>query len=144
MFAGDYNIWYYRRMQGIAFVDGGARGNPGPAGIGAIIDGPCPVAISTYIGEATNNVAEYSALIAVAKAGVEKGYASLDIFADSELMVRQIKGIYKVKDAKLKTLYLEAQKYLQQLKTFTITHIPREQNSRADKLVNEAIDYGRY
>lgn len=131
-------------MQGTAFVDGGARGNPGPAGIGAIIDGPKPVEISTYIGETTNNVAEYSALIAVAKSGLEKGYSSLDIFADSELMVRQIKGIYKVKDAKLKTLYLEAQKYLQQFKTFTITHIPRAQNARADKLVNEAIDYGRH
>lgn len=129
-------------MQGRAFVDGGARGNPGPAGIGAIIDGQNPVAFGKYIGETTNNVAEYSALIAVVKAGLEKGYTALDIFADSELMVRQIKGIYKVKDAKLKELYLEAQKYLQQLKTYTITHIPRAQNSRADALVNEAIDLG--
>lgn len=129
-------------MQGRAFVDGGARGNPGPAGIGAIIDGQVPVAFGSYIGEATNNVAEYSALVAVAKIGLEKGYTSLDIFADSELMVRQIKGIYKVKDAKLKELYLEAQKYLQQLKSFTITHIPRAQNARADALVNAAIDLG--
>lgn len=100
------------------------------------------VAFGQYIGETTNNVAEYSALIAVAKAALEKGYTSLDIFADSELMVRQIKGIYKVKDAKLKELYLEAQKYLQQLRTYTLTHIPRAQNSRADALVNDAIDRG--
>lgn len=129
-------------MHGKAFVDGGARGNPGPAGIGAIIDGQVAVAFGQYIGETTNNVAEYSALIAVAKAALEKGYTSLDIFADSELMVRQIKGIYKVKDAKLKELYLEAQKYLQQLRTYTLTHIPRAQNSRADALVNDAIDRG--
>jgi ribonuclease HI len=129
-------------MHGKAFVDGGARGNPGPAGIGAIIDGQVSVAFGQYIGEATNNVAEYSALIAVAKAALEKGYTSLDIFADSELMVRQIKGVYKVKDVKLKELYLEAQKYLQQLSTYTLTHIPRSQNSRADALVNEAIDRG--
>ena len=127
-------------MKGKAFVDGGARGNPGPAGIGAVIDGPAKIEISEYIGETTNNVAEYSALIRMLEQGLKKGYSELDIFADSELMVKQIKGEYRVKNENLRGLYLEAQKYLQQLKKFTITHIRREFNKDADKLVNEAID----
>jgi ribonuclease HI len=129
-------------MKGKVFVDGGARGNPGPAGIGGVIQGPIPVAVWEYLGAATNNVAEYTALIRTVEAGLKKGYSDLDIFADSELMVRQVKGIYKVKNATLKTLFCEAQKQLQQLKKYTITHIPRELNSAADKLVNEAIDHG--
>lgn len=129
-------------MKGKAFVDGGARGNPGPAGAGAVIEGPLPLNIHKFLGSATNNVAEYTALVLMLEKALESGYTELDIFADSELMVRQIKGIYKVKNEGLKPLYLEAQKNLQQLKKYTITHIRRELNGAADKLVNEAIDHG--
>lgn len=127
-------------MKGKLFCDGGARGNPGPAGAGALVQGDKPLTISKYIGEATNNVAEYSALVFGLKKAVENGYTELDIFADSELMVKQIKGEYKVKNQTLLNYYYEAQKYLQQLETYTITHIRREYNKEADKLVNEAID----
>ncbi len=129
-------------MHGKAFVDGGARGNPGPAGAAGIVEAAHGhgFSINKYLGETTNNVAEYSALILMLEKAIHKGFTELDIYADSELMVRQIKGVYKVKDSKLKGLYLEAIKYLQQLKKYTITHIKREYNQEADKLVNEVID----
>ena len=128
-------------MQGKVFVDGGSRGNPGPAGIGGIVQGDIPIKVSRFIGNTTNNVAEYTALVETVKEAVSKGYTELDIYADSELMVRQIQGKYKVKNEGLKPLFMEAQKYLQQLKSYTITHIVRELNTDADSLVNEALDH---
>lgn len=129
-------------MKGTGFVDGGARGNPGPAGAGGVLTGAKPFFISEYLGETTNNVAEYTALILLLRKAVELGYDELEIFADSELMVRQIGGQYKVKDAKLKELFAQAKEQIAKLKNFSLTHVRREQNKDADKLVNEAIDRG--
>lgn len=133
---------YGGKMQGKAYIDGGARGNPGPAGAGAIVLGPQPIRISKYIGNTTNNIAEYTALNLMLKEALEKGYRQLDIYTDSELLARQIKGEYKVKNSQLKVLHFEALTYLQKLEKFTINHIYREYNIEADRLVNEAIDHG--
>ncbi|MDR2431931.1 MAG: ribonuclease HI family protein [Candidatus Margulisbacteria bacterium] len=127
-------------MKGIGFVDGGARGNPGPAGSGAVLAGARPFTISKYLGETTNNVAEYTALLLLLQKALELGYSELEIFADSELMVKQIGGQYKVKDVKLKKLFAQATAYIARLKKFSLSHIPRAQNKEADRLVNEAID----
>jgi len=129
-------------MKGTGFVDGGARGNPGPAGAGAALTGEKPFTVSEYLGETTNNVAEYTALLLLLQKALELGYDELTVFADSELMVRQIGGQYKVKDAKLKELFAQAKSYIAKLKTFSLTHVPREQNKEADRLVNAAIDRG--
>ncbi|MDR2429082.1 MAG: ribonuclease HI family protein [Candidatus Margulisbacteria bacterium] len=130
-------------MKGRGFVDGGARGNPGPAGAGAVLLGDRPLTISEYLGAATNNVAEYTALILLLRKAVELGYNELEVFADSELMVRQINGQYKVKDEKLRALCFQAAESIAKLRKFSLTHVPRAQNKAADKLVNEAIDRGR-
>ena len=130
-------------MKGRGFVDGGARGNPGPAGAGAVLLGDRPLAISEYIGTATNNVAEYTALILLLRKAVELGYSELEVFADSELMVRQINGQYKIRDEKLRALCFQAAELITKLRKFSLTHVPRAQNKAADKLVNEAIDRGR-
>ncbi|MDR1997428.1 MAG: ribonuclease HI family protein [Candidatus Margulisbacteria bacterium] len=129
-------------MKGIGFVDGGARGNPGPAGAGAVLDGPRPLALSRYLGETTNNVAEYTALVLLLREALAAGYTELEVFADSELMVRQINGIYKVKDAKLRELFFQATELAARLQKFSLTHVPRAKNQAADRLVNEAIDHG--
>lgn len=129
-------------MQGTGFVDGGARGNPGPAGAGAVLTGEQPFELSKYLGETTNNVAEYTALILLLQKSLELGYDELDVFADSELMVRQINGQYKVKDEKLKKLFVQAKADIIKLKKFSLSHIPRAENKTADRLVNEAIDRG--
>jgi ribonuclease HI len=127
-------------MKAKIYTDGGARGNPGPAGIGAWIDGPKSQEISEYIGEATNNVAEYKALIAGIKGAKKLEYDEIEIFCDSQLIVEQVKGNYKVKKEHLKGLCSEARLALNDFKTISITHIPREENKIADRLVNEAID----
>jgi len=129
-------------VKGTGFVDGGARGNPGPAGAGAALTGEKPFTVSEYLGETTNNVAEYTALLLLLQKALGLGYDELTVFADSELMVRQINGQYKVKDAKLKELFAQAKGYIAKLKTFSLTHVPREQNKEADRLVNAAIDRG--
>jgi len=131
---------YILDVKGKLYTDGGARGNPGPAGIGAVIEGPKPLEVSEYIGETTNNVAEYKARVEGLKAALDNKYNELDIYADSELMVKQIKGDYRVKNAGLKPLYNEAIQYLQKLNHYTIQHVYRENNKPADRLVNEAID----
>lgn len=128
-------------MFGKAYIDGGARGNPGPAGAGAVINGPKPLKLSRFLGNATNNVAEYSALILMLQSALVNGYTKLEIFTDSELLARQIQGKYKVKNSNLKSLYLEALSLLQKLESFSINHIYRENNQEADQLVNEAIDH---
>ena len=129
-------------MKGTGFVDGGARGNPGPAGAGAALTGEKPLEISKYLGETTNNVAEYTALVLLLQKALELGYDELEVFADSELMVKQINGQYKVKDAKLRELFFQATEYIAKLKKFSLVHVPREKNKEADRLVNEAIDRG--
>ncbi len=130
-------------MQLVLWTDGGARGNPGPAGIGVVITdaaGTLVAEIAEYIGEATNNQAEYRALIAGLERARELGATRIDIRMDSELVVRQLQGEYKVKNEKMKPLYTEATHLLRGFEHYTIAHVRREQNAEADKLVNQAID----
>ncbi len=125
------------------YTDGASRGNPGQAGAGAVIldeNGRELAARGEYLGICTNNVAEYKALISGLRMAVEVGCAELNIFLDSELIVRQLTGRYKVKNATLKPLFLQVQQLLQRLERFTITHVPRSENSRADELANQGID----
>lgn len=124
-------------------VDGGARGNPGPAGIGAVLfDGDdAPVAeLAEAIGEATNNVAEYRALIAGVAMALARGIVSLDVYSDSELVIKQLQGSYKVKNEGLKPLYREALAELGRLENYRLFAVPREKNAHADALVNKALD----
>lgn len=125
-------------------IDGGARGNPGPAGIGVILKnqdtGKYVHEAGFYIGRATNNVAEYSALIRSLELAELYGAKSVVIHSDSELMVKQITGVYKVKSPDLKELYERAQMLMLRFDTWQIKHVYREQNKRADQLVNMALD----
>jgi ribonuclease HI len=125
------------------FVDGGARGNPGPAGIGVRLetsDGELVEELADAIGATTNNQAEYQALIAGLELALDRGVKELVVFADSELIVRQMNGEYRVKDTKLQPLHARAAHLVHELPDVEIRHIPREQNGDADRLVNEAID----
>ena len=125
------------------YTDGGARGNPGPAGIGARLTtaaGDVVEDVSDYIGRATNNVAEYQALIAGLEVALDRGVERLDVFLDSELVVRQVNGQYKVKDAGLKPLHQQACVLLSRFHEVDVRHVRREQNAAADALVNQAID----
>ncbi|MBI5049078.1 MAG: ribonuclease HI family protein [Deltaproteobacteria bacterium] len=125
------------------YVDGASRGNPGDAGIGVVIatgSGKTLKEIAKYLGKATNNVAEYQALIAALKEAKSLDVEAIKIFADSELMVKQIKGEYKVKSAGLLPLYKEAKGLLMQFSRYDIIHINRERNTEADRLANQAID----
>ena len=129
----------------IAHSDGGARGNPGPAGYGVVIkdeSGRKVAALSEYLGHQTNNFAEYQGLIAALEYAIEHGPKALKVISDSELLVRQIKGIYKVKNAVLQDLHGRAQELTAQLDWFSIGHAFREQNQEADRLANEAMDKG--
>jgi len=129
----------------IAHSDGGARGNPGPAGYGVVIkdeSGRKVAALSEYLGAQTNNFAEYQGLIAALEYAVEHGPKALKVISDSELLVRQIKGVYKVKNAVLKDLHARAKDLIAQLEWFSIGHALREHNQEADHLANEAMDKG--
>lgn len=123
--------------------DGGARGNPGPAGIGIVVrakDGTELVTLGRFIGRATNNVAEYRALIAALQQARELGAKRIAIRGDSELVVKQMKGEYRVKNEALRCLYDEAQSLLRQFEHATIDHNYRNKNALADKLANLAMD----
>ncbi len=125
------------------YTDGGARGNPGPAGIGAVLlsaGGDVVDELADSIGTATNNVAEYQALLAGLELALDRDVESLEVFLDSELVVRQINGQYKVKDATLKALHSQAMYLLHQFHEVDVQHVRREQNTAADALVNKAID----
>jgi ribonuclease HI len=127
----------------IAHVDGGARGNPGPAGYGVVIEDHVgrPLAeFSRYLGHRTNNFAEYSGLIAALKYVLENSHSAVRVLSDSELMVRQMNGIYKVRSPELRPLYEEARALARRLKWFRIEHVRREKNADADRLANEAMD----
>src|ERR1700686_1674755 len=129
----------------IAHSDGGARGNPGPAGYGVVIQdeaGRKVAALSEYLGHQTNNFAEYQGLIAALEYAIKHGPKALKVISDSELLVRQIKGIYKVKNAVLQDLYGRAKQLIAQLEWFSIGHALREHNQEADRLANEAMDKG--
>lgn len=125
------------------WTDGGARGNPGPAGIGVVVKdntGKTLAEISEYIGEATNNQAEYRALIAALHTAKSLGAEEIDVYLDSQLIVEQINRNYKVKDADLAKLFVEAWNVLQGFRKTHFSHVPRERNREADLLVNQAID----
>jgi ribonuclease HI len=125
------------------WTDGGARGNPGPAAYAFVIeadDGPVLDAQGVAIGVATNNVAEYSALVAGLRRASELGVLELEVLSDSELMVKQMRGEYRVKNADLKTLFLDASNAARSIGAVTYTHVRREHNELADRLVNEALD----
>ena len=129
----------------IAHSDGGARGNPGPAGYGVVIvdeSGRKVAQLSEYLGHQTNNFAEYQGLIGALEYALEHGPKALKLISDSELLVRQIKGIYKVKNATLQDLHSRAKELIAQLDWFSIGHALREQNRDADRLANEAMDKG--
>jgi len=125
------------------FTDGGARGNPGPAGIGAVIldkQGNAVAEISEYIGEATNNQAEYKALIAGLTKAKELGAREIEVFLDSELVAKQLNREYRVKDKELAPLFVQAYNISLGFKKIVFKHIAREKNKLADKLVNQALD----
>src|SRR5262249_48030874 len=129
----------------IAHTDGGARGNPGPSGFGVVIKdegGRKVAALSQYLGHQTNNFAEYQGLIAALEYAVTHGPKALRVVSDSELLVRQITGEYKVKHATLQALHARAKELIVQLDWFSIGHALREHNQEADRLANEAMDKG--
>jgi ribonuclease HI len=128
-----------------AHSDGGARGNPGPAGYGVVIkdeSGRKVAALSRYLGHQTNNFAEYQGLIAALEYTLEHGPKALKLISDSELLVRQIKGIYKVKNPTLQDLHARAKELIGKLEWFSIGHALREHNQEADRLANDAMDKG--
>jgi len=128
-----------------AYSDGGARGNPGPSGYGVVIQdqaGKKIAALSEYLGHQTNNFAEYQGLIAALEYAVKHGHKALKVVSDSELLVRQIKGIYKVKNLALKDLHARAKELIAQLDWFSIGHVLRGHNQEADELANAAMDKG--
>lgn len=129
-------------MKATIFSDGGSRGNPGEAAIGYVIKlGEATVFESgQLIGIATNNVAEYTAIIRGLQKAKQLGFYDVEVFVDSQLVEKQLKGEYKVKSPELKLLYDELKSEIRSLKSFTVSHVRREFNKQADKLVNEALD----
>lgn len=126
----------------IIATDGASHGNPGPAAIGAILkdeQGRLITSISQGIGQATNNQAEYRAIIAALENAIRLGASQVDIRSDSELLVRQINGQYRVKKASLRPLYLQVKQLQSKLESFTITHIPGQENTEAHNLANMAL-----
>jgi len=123
------------------FIDGSSKGNPGPAGIGVVIchEGEVIKNISSYIGEATNNVAEYTALIYALQEALIQRAESLKINTDSQLLARQLNMVYKVRDAKIANLYMQARHLMSAFKKIIINNIPREENRGADKLATQSI-----
>ena len=129
----------------IAHCDGGSRGNPGPSGYGAVIEdaeGRVVARLSEYLGKQTNNYAEYSGLLAVLAWALEHGAGRLRVVSDSELMVKQMKGQYKVASPTLRPLWEEAKRRAARLDRFEMRHTLRGGNQEADRLANEAMDKG--
>lgn len=132
----------------VGHIDGGARGNPGPAGYGVHLEERIEgdeerrleAELFGYLGTTTNNIAEYAALLALLEYAVPLQPAALEIFSDSELLVRQMEGRYRVKDARLKVLHAEARRLVAALQKVSIRHVRREQNRDADALANRAMD----
>lgn len=124
----------------VIYTDGASSGNPGPAGIGAVIRiNGHKTTISEYIGKTTNNVAEYTALIKALQYTRQKKIRSVEVFTDSELLVKQIHGIYRVRNEGLIPLYNKVISLLSSFDSFSIIHVPREKNKEADSLSKEAI-----
>lgn len=132
-----------QRSRLVVHVDGGARGNPGPAAIGVVVSGPDGAVLDELaepIGVATNNVAEYRALLRGVQRAADLGAREVELINDSELVARQLNGVYKVKHPAMKPLYQEAITALGGFDRWKIRSVPRAQNARADALVNEALD----
>ncbi len=130
-------------MRARLHTDGGARGNPGPAGIGAVLfdpDGNVIGELAEGIGAATNNVAEYTALVEGLDLALRKGVTDVEVFMDSELVVSQVKGLWKIKNERLRALAAKAQSLLSKFDSFTLEHVRREQNADADALANQGMD----
>ena len=130
-------------MRLLVHVDGGARGNPGPAAIGAVVsapDGEVLEEAAERIGEATNNVAEYRAVLLGLERARALGATEVEVINDSELVARQLQGAYKVKHAGLRPLYDQAMEALEGFERWSVRSVPREQNAHADRLVNAALD----
>ena len=128
-------------------VDGGSRGNPGPAAAAAVAaapDGEVLLERGEYLGEATNNVAEYRALLLGLTLATELGATEVEVVNDSEVIAKQVKGEYKVKNAGLKPLYLEAMKALAGFDSWVVRSVRREHNDHADALVNQTLDAARF
>jgi ribonuclease HI len=126
-----------------AYIDGGARGNPGPAGYGVHIESPDGEVLAELhggIGIATNNVAEYHGLLAALQWAIDHGHSDVHIRADSELLVKQMRGEYKVKNPGLQPLYVRARLMVMQLSNVTFEHVRRERNKDADRLSNLGMD----
>lgn len=129
--------------EAILWSDGAARGNPGLAGAGAVLkkpDGEVMAEESKFLGHATNNVAEYQALLVGLKRALDMGIRRIEVRADSELLIKQLKGEYRVKDEKLKLLFADAKALLARFASIKLLHVRREHNSDADRLANAAID----
>jgi ribonuclease HI len=127
----------------LIYIDGASRGNPGEAGFGIYVAdaaGAERAALYGYLGRASNNVAEYQALIHALRWALEQGERRVRVFSDSELVVRQIEGRYKVKHPAMIPLHREASSLLRRFETASVAHVPREQNRKADALANEALD----
>ena len=126
----------------VLFVDGAARGNPGPAGAGVVLEaaGGAIHRFGEYLGETTNNVAEYRALLAGVQKAAVLGIVELEVRSDSELVVKQLNGQYKVKNPQLQELYFATLKAISTFEKITFTHVRREENKEADKMANLAID----
>ena len=130
----------------VVHVDGGARGNPGPAGIGVVVSSPDGEVLreeGRYIGEATNNVAEYRALLLGLELARELGARAVEVVNDSELVAKQIAGQYKVKHPAMKPLFIEAMRALRGFDRWSVRTVPRAENADADALVNQALDSAR-
>jgi ribonuclease HI len=126
----------------VIHADGASRGNPGPAAIGATIkeeDGRLLCSISQAIGQTTNNQAEYRAVIAALEEAARLGARQASVYLDSELIVKQINGKYRVKNRALKPLYQQVKQWQSRFESFNITHVPRQQNKEADNLANAAL-----
>jgi len=133
-------------MKIIAHTDGGARGNPGPAACGAFLtdtSGKVLKEHGRYLGETTNNVAEYSGVIDALEHAKELGADEVDMYLDSELVVRQLNGQYKVRDQNLAALFMRVWNLRTAFRKVTFSHVRREQNKDADRLVNETLDRHR-
>ena len=127
----------------VAYIDGGARGNPGPAGYGVRVEdemGALITEFSGFLGSATNNVAEYNGLLAALRYAREHGHRKVRIKSDSELLVKQMRGEYRVKNRALQDLFLDASRHARRIRRVTYTAVRREHNELADSLVNEALD----
>jgi ribonuclease HI/probable phosphoglycerate mutase len=125
------------------FTDGACRGNPGNGGAGAVLVGENGEVVSTakrFLGHCTNNIAEYQALILGLEEALRRGSTAISIYLDSELIVRQIQGVYRVKNPTLKPLMADVRALLDRFDTWQVAHVPRSENAVADKLANEAID----